>query len=183
MIQIIKPRSRREKKFYYLSLLCLIPGFGILIGIGLIFFAIFDFRSRRLFFFILASMAGGLILLKIDMWYFINRVPYFEDAVNGRVMLSADNLDSIDVKLKVYKERTGSYPDSLQELKKVFPNLRITDPILAFNQNLNKQAHEFHYKKEGNSYVLFSVGKDGIPNTADDIYPRRPLKTPDDKKN
>ena len=182
MIEIIKPKNRREKKFYYLSLLCLIPAFGIFIGIGLIFFAIFDFRSRRLFFFILASMAGGLILLKIEMWYLTNVLPYTEAAVNGRVMLSAANLDSIDAKLKVYKERTGSYPDSLHELKRVFPNLSITDPVLAFNPNLKKQADEFHYKKEGNSYVLFSVGKDGIPNTADDIYPWRPVKGLEDKK-
>ena len=29
----------------------------------------------------------------------------------------------------------------------------------------------FEYKKIGNKYTLFSVGIDGIPNTADDIYP------------
>jgi len=182
MIQIIKPKNRREKKFYYLSLLCLIPGFGVLIGIGLIFYAIFDFKSRRLFFFILASMAGGLILLKIEMWYLKYRLPHNKDIVNSLVMLSADNLDSIDAKLKVYKEKNGSYPDGLQELKKAFPYLRISDPVLSQYPDMENEANEYHYKKEDSSYILFSVGKDGIANTPDDIYPRHPLKNLGDKK-
>jgi hypothetical protein len=168
-------QNKRLKKFYYLSLLCLIPGFGILIGIVLLVYAIFVFRNVKLLFTILLAMAGGFLLIKVDSYYLEQDVRYGKDAENAFTLLSANGLDAIVQNLELYKLRYQQYPDSLQQLEKVNPELEIRDPLLRRNAKAHKFIN-FYYKKDGDKYVLFSAGVDGIPNTADDIYPRQTLK-------
>ena len=74
---------RREKNFYYVSLLCLIPALGIAIGIFLLFFAVFDFKSKKLFFTILITMTGGLVILKLDTEYLKHDLMYGKETANG----------------------------------------------------------------------------------------------------
>ncbi len=49
--------------------------------------------------------------------------------------------------------------------------IMITDPLLARKMDKSMNTN-FCYKKLGDKYTLFSVGIDGEPNTADDIFPQ-----------
>ncbi len=53
------------RKFYYLSLLCLIPALGVLIGLILLGFAIFKFKNQKLILVIIGAMALGTLFFKI----------------------------------------------------------------------------------------------------------------------
>jgi hypothetical protein len=166
--------KKRLRKFYYLSLLCLFPILGTLIGIFLLFYAIFVFRSLKLILVILLTMAGGIVLFKVDSYYLKREFDYGEDSQNGFALLARDDLDEIVRELELYKLKYNDYPDSLPQLTKDNFLLPIIDPMQRRNPSDHK--HYFYYEKKGDKYQLFSAGKDGMPNTADDIYPSRPLQ-------
>jgi len=170
--------TQKKNKFFYLSFLCLIPALGILIGIFLLFFAVFEFKSKRLFFTTLITMAGGILLLKLDTAYLKHDLMYGKDAASGFAMVAANDLDVIAKELDLFKIRYGKYPDSLLELKKFYPEIHIRDPLLNRDKELLNSSDYYHYQNNGDKYILYSVGIDGIANTNDDIYPRKPLKGP-----
>ena len=168
-------KKKRLRKFFYLSLLCLFPGFGILIGIVLLCYAIFVFRNLKLIFVILLAIGGGILLLKLDEHYLSQELKYGIDTGNGFSVLAEDDLDKIVQHLDLYKLQHGGYPDSLQQLKKQDPTLNIIDPLLGRNSAAHKFIN-YYYQKKDDSYILFSSGIDGIPHTKDDLFPRKPLK-------
>jgi hypothetical protein len=168
-------KDKRLRKFYYLSLLGLFPGFGILIGIVLLCYAIFVFRNLKLIFTILLAMGGGILLMKLDAYYLSQDLKYGKEHDNDFSLLAADDLDKIVQHLDLYKLQHGVYPDSLQQLEKQDPTLNIMDPLLGRNSAAHKFIN-YYYQRKGDSYTLFSSGIDGIPHTKDDIYPRKPIK-------
>ena len=168
-------KGKRLRKFYYLSLLCLIPGFGILIGIVLLCYAIFVFRNLKLIFVILLTIGAGILLLKLDGYYLNRDLKYGKEHDNDFSLLAADDLDKIVQHLDLYKLQHGEYPDSLQQLQKQDPTLNIMDPLLGRNSAAHKFIN-YYYQRKDDSYILFSSGIDGIPNTKDDIYPRKAIK-------
>jgi len=163
------------KKFFYLSFFCLVPAFGIVVGIILSIYAIFRFKSIALFLTILFMTAGGMLLIKLDTVYLKNRMKYSKDVENSFTLLAANELDEIAQSLQKYKLKHGYFPDSLQQLEKEDVFLSIKDPLLARNPEAHRTLY-FNYKKTEAGYILFSSGPDGIPNTKDDIYPRTHLK-------
>jgi hypothetical protein len=167
--------NKRLKKFYYLSLLCLFPGFGIIIGIVLLVYAVFVFKSIKLFCAILLTMTGGIALIKIDSYYLRRELMYGKATENLLAVQALNDLDDIVRNLELYKLRYQHYPDSLQQLEKQNPALVIKDPLLGRRPSAHKFVN-FYYSRNDDKYILFSAGKDGIPNTTDDIYPRKPLK-------
>jgi hypothetical protein len=169
-----KPNSRL-KRFYYLSLLCAFPGFGIFIGIVLLFYAVFVFKSIKLFCTIVLTMAIGIVLIKLDSYYLRRELMYGSATENLLALQALDDLDDIARNLELYKLKYQHYPDSLRELKKENPTLVLKDPLLGRRPSANKFIN-FYYSRNGDTYNLFSAGKDGLPNTSDDIYPRKPLK-------
>ncbi len=162
--------EKRLQKYKYASLLCLLPGFGLIIGLFLIFFAVFEFKSRSFILIILGEMAISVlffILLKNDAEY------QFHYSKESAVLFSrevVDDLNSIEQKLKDFKLKFGNYPDSLEQLEKEYPELHIKDPLSARNPKINKSV-DYNYHSFDTTYLLFSSGIDAIPNTKDDIYP------------
>ena len=169
-----KQYSNRIKKFYYLSPVCLIPNIGLIVGIILIIYAIFVFKNYKLLFTILIFTSFGWVIRLAIIKHSENILKYDKDTGIALVSLSRFFLDSLVSNLEEYKMTNGCYPMNLDELKKYYPGLVITDPLLERNPEVHEGLEYFYYKK-GESYVLFSAGIDGIPNNRDDIYP--------DKKN
>ena len=168
-------KNEKIRKFYYLSLLCLFPGLGIIVGIILGCYAIFKFKSIKLFLVIALTTTGGIFLIKVDSYYLKQDLMYGKDNENLYFKMAADDLDEITQNLEHYKLKHGDYPDSFQQLEMENPLLSIKDPLLAKNPDAHKFLY-FYYEKKEDSYTLFSSGRDGIPNTKDDIYPRTHLK-------
>lgn len=171
MMQIKNSNQRRQKKFSRLSWLCLIPGFGILIGIVLIFYSILEFRSKALFFRVLATMAGGILIIVLDNAYLKHDLYYNADSDGDFAKLDARNLDDLAQTLERYRLKYGNYPDSLPQLKMEYPRVLIKDFLIDRRSEPYKFMY-YYYTRKGENYILFSSGIDRIPNTADDIYPR-----------
>jgi hypothetical protein len=70
--------------------------------------------------------------------------------------------------IEFYKLQNGAYPDSLVQVETKDSFTSIDDPLQSFK---TKKSIPYQYHKVGNRYLLFSVGKDGVANTKDDIYP------------
>lgn len=172
--------KRRLKKFYYLSLWCLFPGLGLLIGIVLLFYAVFIFKNIKSVLLILLTMAGGFGIIKLDPANLRNDMLYGKDSENRYSLLARSELDIIVKNLELYKLKHQRYPDSLKQLKKDNPGpVFIIDPLQARNHARDPIAYKFiyfYYIPKDTTYELFSAGVDGIPHTQDDIYPQTPLK-------
>ena len=172
------PHKRRLKKFYYLSLLCLFPGLGLLIGIVLLVYAAIVFKNIKLVLVVLLAMAGGFGIMKLDTAYLRHDLLYGKDSENGLSLLARSDLDAIVRNLELYRLKNQRYPDSLKQLEKENPELFIIDPLQARNHKRDSSKFKdiyFFYTRSGDKYDLFSAGPDGIPHTTDDIYPQKPL--------
>lgn len=165
--------SKRIRKFYFLSLLCLIPFLGAIVAIILLIYAIFVFKSFKLLFIVSILSIGGILFNSIEGKIMEKELKYGKESSILFSELSAEFLDSISTKLEIYKIKNGHYPESLLELKAQYPRLIITDPLLERNSEAHKQLY-FYYHLNGEKYILFSSGIDCIPNTADDIFPKKP---------
>jgi hypothetical protein len=170
-----KKESSKPTKYYFLSILCLIPFFGTIVGIVLVFISFFRFRNPRMTGVIMLMTIIGVILEFIFFRKMENEIKYGNETGQQFSIFAADNLDTIAIKLQLYKNNHGEFPENLEGLKKDYPNLLIIDPLLSRNSEVHKFLNYYYFKKDS-SYTLFSSGIDGIPNTKDDIYPRKPPK-------
>ena len=86
--------------------------------------------------------------------------------------LTKNSLATLVKEIEFYKLNKGSYPDALTALE--------TDPSKGFVTIYDTSSVKlgttepklFHYEKvDENRYYLWSDGIDGIPDTADDVFP------------
>jgi hypothetical protein len=101
-------KSKRLKKFYYLSLLCLFPGFGIFIGIILLFYAVFVFRNIKLILVILLIMTGGITLMKLDACQLERELMFGKDTEGLLELHARNDLNVIVRNLELYKVKTST---------------------------------------------------------------------------
>ena len=89
---------------------------------------------------------------------------------SGFASIAKEQLTNDARELEFYKVEYGDCPDSLPQLLKNGRLAFIADPT----QFSFKKTVYFQYMHLGDHYRLYSFGLDGIPNTADDIYPNIP---------
>jgi hypothetical protein len=75
---------------------------------------------------------------------------------------SREILQPLIEKIENYKARTGTYPDSLEAI------IDPTDPIEK-KQILDQWGNIYLLRTTGSSFELLSAGKDGNPETEDDV--------------
>jgi hypothetical protein len=117
--------------------------------------------------------AGGIgftFLLYGGLWYFgmMQRGGVY-DALRGH--LAQTQLNQLVQSIEFYKIGHGTYPASLEELRKANPNgTFIVDPT---DVSFKLHRRFFYYERVGTDhYYLRSVGPDGLPFTSDDIVPQ-----------
>lgn len=155
-----------NKPPYLLGLLCLLPLIGAFVGIALILYGIFKYKDKLL---VTIGSVGVIITLVVYSFLFYN-LRYGKNTARSFAKISQKELNSLAKSIEFYKLQRGVYPDSLQQISKMDETVIIEDPLLTRKMD-DKINTDFHYQKIGERYTLFSVGIDGIPNTADDIYP------------
>jgi hypothetical protein len=166
--------SKYERKYFYLSLLRLLPGFGIIIGIVLMYHAIFSIKSSLLILAIIVGISINCTFVIFNFYELKQEQMYGIEAGNFMATMAQHDLDVIVSKLEKFNKINGEYPVTLKRLQNEFPGLSIEDPLLTRNASAHKFL-EYYYQKKDSSYVLFSSGIDAIPNTNDDIFPRKSL--------
>jgi hypothetical protein len=161
--------SERQNKFYAISIWSLVPCFGIIVAVILIFYALFDLRSKVFLAIILLEIALNIVMTRFMIHEARNTITY-----TPTELVSYD-LDKVVEKLQVYKKNKGNFPDSLQQLQREFPELNIADTLLRSSLSRVKFGY-YYYRPKGAKFILFSTGWDRIPFNEDDIYPTDPLK-------
>ncbi|GBC97597.1 Type II secretion system protein G [bacterium HR17] len=113
---------------------------------------------------LLASIATTIVIRRIE---------------DGRRTKALMDIKTMETALDLYKADTGSYPTTEQGLEALIAP-PTTPPVPAkWNGPYLKQrqvpldpwGNPYQYESDGENYVLFSVGKDGQPNTDDDVRP------------
>ncbi len=152
------------KPVYLVGLICLIPLVGAFAGIVLIILGLAHYKDRV---FVFMGAVGILITVAIygTMIYSVEAGGIADE---GFATLDQTQLNDLVKTIEFYKMQNGVYPDSLKQVETKDSFTSTDDPLQSFK---TKKSVHYQYHKVGNKYLLFSVGKDGIPNTKDDIYP------------
>lgn len=162
--KLAQPNNKKGSHLYYWGLVGLLPNFGLIAGIILLYKGLFSYHNRKL---VVIGIAD--ILFTIAFWiviiYETNHGNLFSDT---NKMMAQTQINSIVKELEFYKIQNGSYPDSLEQIENVNGFIGIHDPFLSANEG-NKA--DYTYKRVRDKYILFSIGADRAPNTNDDIYP------------
>ncbi|MGD0899988.1 MAG: type II secretion system protein GspG [Thermoguttaceae bacterium] len=90
-----------------------------------------------------------------------------------RAQMAVTMLNGAVKEVEYYKLQHGHYPSSLRDLDTKDPNKLPTvfDPTFIERKGTNDPYFYYELDPSGTSYFLRSVGRDGIPFTADDILP------------
>ena len=153
----------KERRTAYWGLLGLIPNVGVIVGVVLLIQGVFRYRSWRLI-----VIGAGDILFTVVFWTVFTQwtmtSPTFTIPMK---QFAKAQLNTVFKSVEFYKLQHGQYPDSLRQVEDIKGNVWITDPIIRKGM----KTVNFYYEKTGDKYWLFSVGEDGKPFTADDIFP------------
>ena len=155
-------KARRIARWGFLGLL---PNFGVIAGIVLLYQGIIRLKSRLL---IIIGVADILftILFWMAMQYWVFDGPLFAGANR---QAAQKQLNSVFKSVEFYKLQHGHYPDSLEQVEDIQGFVWINDPLSS--KGFRSKQDNFYYQKTGDKYWLFSVGEDRQAFTADDIYP------------
>ena len=177
-VAIAKGGTPREpltfKPIYLIGLLCIIPLIGAFTGVVLIILGLAHYRDRV---FVIMGIVGICITVTLygSLFYFTKNSGAIE---SGFAEITQSQINDLVKNIEFYKMQNGAYPDSLKQIETKDSFLSIDDPLQSIKNN--GKSTKYQYYKKGNKYLLFSVGKDGIPDTKDDIYPT--LSNPDTSK-
>ena len=86
-----------------------------------------------------------------------------KDIVNAHI--TAESIKNMELALALYKREFGAYPETLDQF---LAKKNITERSIIEDA----WGRTYHYVKIGDSYELFSNGRDGTPFTSDDIRPK-----------
>ena len=154
----------KSKPRYLLGLLCFIPLVGAFVGLGLLLYGLLKYKDKWLSIIGAAGILWTITVYSL-LFYAGSHVSVF---TNGFKDLSQMQLNSLVKSVEFYNLSHGEYPDSLKQLLDDDKSAIITDAVQGMTI---KAPLYYNYQKVGDRYLLFSSGQDGIPNTADDLFP------------
>ena len=150
-----------------------IPLIGFFTGIAAVVTGIVDIRKNKSKLGVIGLVLGIIgIIITVGMYAaifyfgFVKRGGMYD---NLKTDMAKTQLGGTINDLEAYKVRFGEYPQNLTELNLIANEPTYADP-LQVNLNNNKDIY-FYYENHGDFYYLFSRGIDGIPFTADDVFP------------
>ncbi len=157
--------------------LSFIPFLGILFAAGAVSWGLVSNRRRAKLAFILGAI-GGLLTVgeTAAIVFWASRTGEWSKAQQELIQ---EDLRRVAAAIDAYRERTGALPRDLATLARPGSG----DPLLNV---IDRSASLFslspfkYVQLEGGAYEVYAVGKDGLPNTPDDIRaPRVAPSTPD----
>lgn len=86
----------------------------------------------------------------------------FEEQAQSRLNQLADNIEQ-------FKSANGHYPNNLSELTKYNPTVPVNDPMASVEKG---KKIDFYYRNLGSDFSIYSIGKDGVAGTEDDLSPK-----------
>jgi len=150
------------KRLYWLGLLGFVPNIGFVGGLVFLYKGLITYKDKKL---ILIGL--GCVLFTPLFWYGFFHSTFFKDS---QVTITQTEVNSVVQNIEFYKIQNSVYPDSLAQIE-TKTGMPVMDFDLFPSSIGEKKAKRLQYKRIRDKYTLFSVGKDGIAGTSDDIYP------------
>ena len=173
MSELAIPRRKRSWPLLALGVCAFVPGLGIFFGAGAVTWGLVSDRPRAKLGVILGGT--GALLNLVGGAMLIRRFEHTPVVERSRIEMTRRDLGAVVLELERYRDRTGRYPATLQQLVGRPIPLRLlniydqTAGIFVF-----PRVYEYHLAADGSSYDLFALGPDGKPGTADDVRPALP---------
>jgi hypothetical protein len=152
--------------------LSFIPFLGIFFAAGAVSWGLVSNRRRARLAIILGAIGGLLTVgegVAVAMW-----ASRSSEWGKAQQQLIQDDLRRVAAAIDAYRNRTGRLPPDLATLARPGSG----DPFLNIidrSASLFSMSPFKYTRLEGGAYDLYAVGKDGLPNTTDDIRaPRAP---------
>jgi len=167
------PSAKRSWPLLVLGACAFVPGFGIFFGAAAVTWGLVSDRPRAKWGVLLGG-AGALLNL-VGGAVLVGRFEHTSVVERSRIEMTRRDLGAVVLELERYRDRTGRYPGTLQQLVGRPIPLRLlniydqTAGIFVF-----PRVYEYHLAADGSSYDLFALGPDGKPGTADDVRPALP---------
>ncbi len=155
---------KNSKPPYLLGILGLIPLVGFFVGVGLTLYGIFKYKDKILIIIGIVCMIFT-VAVYFSLYYLGFKSEFGKKSWEQHAQIE---LNSLIKDIEFYKLEHGVYPDSLKQLEKENDFIFIIDPTQSNQKGKNNY---YNYKNLGDKYLLFSSGSDGIPYSADDIFP------------
>jgi hypothetical protein len=154
-------KNKAGSNLYKYGWLGLFPIIGIIPGIILLSKGI-KFKNRILYIIGIADISLAIFVCVVAFTNIFGAVSkgknMDEYVIRRQLRLSVQAIE-------YYRSKSGSYPDSLNQVHLFDRTLPVYEPNYFFKRIL------FNYNKVDSGYILYSSGLDGIANTKDDIYP------------
>jgi hypothetical protein len=167
------PSNKRSWPLLALGACAFIPGVGLLFAAAAVTWGLVSDRPRARWGVILGgagallNLAGGAVL--------VARFQHAPVVERSRIEMTRRDLGTLLLELERYRDRTGRYPATLQQLVGQPIPLRLLN---IYDQTAGffvfPRVYEYHLARDGSSYDLFALGPDGQPGTADDVRPALP---------
>lgn len=149
-------------RIYYIGVLGFFPVLGFFVGFALMVLSLFKNKDKLLFII-------GLVGVVFNIWWYNSKLnSSLSDQENDKLLvdITKNNLNAVVKEIESFKVKYDKYPKTLDELndslKKYDDHIMISDPM---------SNGSFVYRLNHSQYKLFSVGKDLVENTMDDIFP------------
>ena len=116
------------------------------------------FSIKRVLYLSQKILIGAILII---LFFYVIRGVFFLSGIAKKQ--TAKKLSEVSFLLEHEKETTGQYPEHLESIIR-------NNPLLK-NVHKDYWGQTFFYERHesGDCYILISLGKDGILNTADDI--------------
>ena len=169
------PGAQKRRAWPLVLVACgsLIPLLGLVIAAVALSWALLTDRPRRKLAIGLAAAGGVLNIggpVAFTLW---SKTSGRMDAANAAS--ARRDLALVVNALERYRTKYGRYPPDLAALvRENFPAVRLNVYDLVPSGLRMPRWYEYRLSPDGGSYDLFSVGRDGVPYTADDIRPVLP---------
>jgi hypothetical protein len=152
-----------------LAALSLIPFLGFFFGFAAACWGLVTDRPRGV---LAAALGGAGALLNIAVLAVIGMSIAGRSHSGGvSALIAQSELDTLVNHLELYQSEHQRYPAQLADLPR--PGVGRSLPLIDHSLGLLNVTIEYRYavQEDGSSYVLRGVGKDGVPESPDDVYP------------
>ncbi len=169
------PPSGLNGSDYLLGFSSLVPFLGVLTGILSIVMGIVKIK-RGGWKLVMLGAAGILVTVALTVgatyWYRGVMTADSGPVQEAKKEMTIGHLTTCLQAIEHHRSIQGKYPETLQELKQANPTLATTDTMVFRGTAASLVDFIYDPSPEGNSYFLFSRGRDGEAFTPDDLFPR-----------
>lgn len=172
----MEEKNNKHTYAFIFAGLSFIPLIGVLFGVLTILISLFTRKANSLLLGILGTV--GILITIVLYGYILPNSVNSEEFYDNFKSFNQKRMFTLIKSIEYYKLQNNKYPNSINEFRESLKD--DLDKSMTFEiVSPNDEPRSYYYKltNDGKNYMLFSIGKDSIAFTEDDIYPVFDSKT------